>query len=294
MHQFGGRELDVRAIPLQEVIKDSESRCRFNSNNHWEEGRPEDYDLVMDKTQTINWIDRFHDSRKIRIILIGPSDVSWMQEAELVCTYRGVFSTLFQDKIEDYVSSHPGESETMSSYPDSGIKKASGWFVRTDWTSLKDGEFGIGPYNCLEKLLKSLCTSRRGHSPISRCAPGKFLTVYLIPWVTIAREYRMFCYNKKITCISQQNVYKRFGWSEEILREDSALLLNYFYHKIEDCLVYDNVTIDIAILDDGTPYFIEFNSFGKEYASGSALFHWILDYDLLYSDGEKVHVRYTV
>lgn len=37
-----------------------------------------------------------------------------------------------------------------------------------------------------------------------------------------------------------------------------------------------NYTIDIGFTNGG-PYFIELNSFGKEYAAGSALFHWIND-----------------
>jgi hypothetical protein len=38
------------------------------------------------------------------------------------------------------------------------------------------------------------------------------------------------------------------------------------------------------------------NCFGKEYAAGSALFHWLLDEDILYgkSGSELIEFRYTV
>jgi hypothetical protein len=52
---------------------------------------------------------------------------------------------------------------------------------------------------------------------------------------------------------------------------------------------------DFAIVNN-KPYFIEMNSFGKEYAAGSALFHWLLDEDILYGkSGENcIEFRYTV
>jgi hypothetical protein len=53
--------------------------------------------------------------------------------------------------------------------------------------------------------------------------------------------------------------------------------------------------MDFAILNDDTPYFIELNSFGKEYASGSALFDWIQDYSILYGlNGNSIEFRYTI
>lgn len=50
--------------------------------------------------------------------------------------------------------------------------------------------------------------------------------------------------------------------------------------------------MDLALLDNennyNVPYPIEINSFGKEYASGSALFHWITDYDILYGKKQNI------
>lgn len=40
--------------------------------------------------------------------------------------------------------------------------------------------------------------------------------------------------------------------------------------------------------------FIEINSFGKEYTSGSSLFHWLIDENKLYSDSEEIYFRYTI
>jgi hypothetical protein len=45
---------------------------------------------------------------------------------------------------------------------------------------------------------------------------------------------------------------------------------------------------------DNEPYFIEINCFGKENAAGSALFHWIIDYDKLYGVNDCIYVRTTI
>jgi len=43
-----------------------------------------------------------------------------------------------------------------------------------------------------------------------------------------------------------------------------------------------------------SPYFIEQNVFGKEYAAGSSLFHWIIDEEILYQKGTPVvYFRYV-
>ena len=60
----------------------------------------------------------------------------------------------------------------------------------------------------------------------------------------------------------------------------------------------DSYVMDFAILNDDSPYFIELNTFGKEYASGSALFDWITDYDILYGlkkidEEDYIEFRYT-
>jgi hypothetical protein len=58
----------------------------------------------------------------------------------------------------------------------------------------------------------------------------------------------------------------------------------------------NNYSIDLAILKNDEPYFIEINSFGKEYPAGSSLFHWLNDEDILYDRKceNKIYFRYAV
>ena len=58
-----------------------------------------------------------------------------------------------------------------------------------------------------------------------------------------------------------------------------------------------NYTFDFALINNN-PYLIELNSFGKELAAGSALYHWLLDEKILYNDFSDnnclIEFRYTI
>ena len=73
------------------------------------------------------------------------------------------------------------------------------------------------------------------------------------------------------------------------------IITSYFENEVKKRVTHiDSYVMDFAILNDDTPYFIELNSFGKEYASGSALFGWIQDYSILYGVTENtIEFRYT-
>jgi hypothetical protein len=84
----------------------------------------------------------------------------------------------------------------------------------------------------------------------------------------------------------------------ETIKENLNILVNYFYQEISHKITWiSNYTFDFAIIDS-KPYLIELNSFGKEYAAGSALYHWELDEKILYndfSDGNlTIEFRYTI
>lgn len=133
----------------------------------------------------------------------------------------------------------------------------------------------------------------------------------MFPWIEIndSLEFRIFVHNKKITCISQQDIYNRnevlykvgdYDSDEsekkrnEICKRWVKLILDYFESKIKQSIKLDSYSIDLSLINGETPYFIETNVFGKEYAAGSALFHWLKDEDKLYSDGSTIYFRYVL
>ena len=108
----------------------------------------------------------------------------------------------------------------------------------------------------------------------------------------------MFVCNNKITAILQQNLYYKLYDELSISKipENLQIIIDYFTKEIVTKINWiSSYSYDFAIVD-GNPYFIEMNCFGKEYAAGSALFHWLLDEDVLYGkSGENViEFRYTI
>jgi hypothetical protein len=188
------------------------------------------------------------------------------------------------------------------SYIDDYLKINGGHFIRFENVSLKNGKHGCIPYTSFKQILESMVTSRIAHSPVYDRLDK--LQMYMIPWVNINefKEYRVFVYEKKITAVSQQNLYA----SNEILKNLEPDVLTNTIHKHIDILVehfnkvvkpniiLENYVYDFALLPDDKPYFIEINSYGKEYTSGSSLFHWIIDESKLYSKTGDIYFRYTV
>lgn len=273
----------IEKININDVNNNSE---KYNSNNHWTDNkRPVDYLEKIELNNTKNWINNFHDPDKIHKIIINDKNVlTWMKSAERISHYSKKFSKLAEEDLTDFIE------KNKDKYP--FLNGTSMYFVRTESVSLKYGQHGIGPYKNLKEIIESICTCPRGHNCIDQLT--KEIIIYLFPWINIEAEYRVFVYNEKITCISQQNLYSIYSFDDEVLIKHLKLIYDYFETHIKNNLLSKNTTIDIGIINNNSlPYFIELNSFGKEYASGSGLFHWILDEDKLYSNGKEIYVRIT-
>jgi hypothetical protein len=293
-------------IDINHVLEDTQ-KLRFNSNNHGE--RPADYYKVLDGFNTRFWIDKFHSGCPLRyeketIDLLAP-EWKWMKECEMASCKTGTFNKTFSEELTDAIRTMPPDAPgKLTKYGKAGA------FIRTENVSLKYGEHGAGPYCDWKKVIESTCSSIRGHSPLSHSDDGNGngngngngkLVYYILPWKNIDafREFRAFVYNSRITCISQQNLYYTYPYDKKRLESDVGAIISYFDDTICEMLGtklgnnYKNCSMDIAITDENVPYFIEFNSFGKEYAAGSSLFHWIHDQTLLYATDHNIHVRYT-
>jgi len=172
------------------------------------------------------------------------------------------------------------------------------WFIRTENYSFKYAIHGPGPYSDLQKIIQSLTTFVLGHECIHDQDTTKI--VYFIPWIDIDfdKEFRIFVYQNKITAISAQHIYVINKWlSNKTTQEIETIvgkIVNYFEENIKDKMSFmANYVMDLALIgDEETPYFIEPNEFGAEYGSGSALFHWITDYDDLH-DFDTIQFRFT-
>lgn len=278
----------VEEIDVTDVINND--KAKYNSNNHWEnEVMPSDYYEVISQGELSKWVDRFKTYQKIEI---HPREYPWLVEASNSGKFTGRFPGTCKEELYDLIASHPTGD----------LFNGRGYFVRCNNVSLKCGMHGSGPYYDLKSIVESSVTCIHGHSPVY---PGiSKLTFYLIEWVKITpdREFRMFVCNNRVTAISQQYTTRR---NKELTGEENRerkaqewvkILLEYWATEIQPRITHiSSYTIDIAILDDGRPYFIEINCFGKEYAAGSSLFHWLLDKEKLYGhQANTVFFRYAV
>lgn len=107
------------------------------------------------------------------------------------------------------------------------------------------------------------------------------------PWnpnINNNNEFRVVIRNKKIKWISQQACYNNITtFHPDII----FLSITKFLQSVQ--FDYVNVVLDVFIDDNYKTNLIECNPEGLWLASGSALFHWVNDYDLLNDD--KIYIR---
>lgn len=260
----------------------------FNVNNLYET-QPADY---WSRTITTDqWIDAFHDN--YFTLTFDADDLEWMKRAKKVSQYKMNFrfSPIFNEELEQTCKKYDQQMKTIMSSRDR-------WFVKSERYSFKTTPYR-GPYSDLETIIKGLVHYYDGHDNIYESDTSK--TVYFLPWQTMEqnKEFRIFVYQNKITAISQQYIYRANDWlankSTEELEAIVCLIVDFFNVNIAPKMTsLTNYVMDLALIDcDGelTPYFIEANVFGREYGSGSSLFHWIKDEDRL-TDSETVDLHF--
>jgi len=282
----------IKPISIDDVL--ANDKVRYNTNNHWENNiRPEDYDEIIANGYTNKWIDKFRSYKKI--IINTKQDLYWMKQAWEIGSKTGRFSHSFDDELEEMMKRYRFLDE---------IFDGTEYFIRSESVSLKEGKHGIGPYKDFKSVIESIVTFRLGHTSIKEKTTE--ITLYLCEFkknLNRMREFRVFVCKNKITAISQQSLYDINDILEpltdkernELIYKWIDIIKSYFDLEVRQKITHiDSYVMDFAILDDDSPYFIELNSFGKEYASGSALFGWIQDYNILYGLSDVIEFRYTV
>lgn len=284
----------IKPISLDDVL--ANDKIRYNTNNHWvNDKKPENYDDYIKNTHTDKWIDQFKEYEKI--VIDTKLDLNWMKKAFQIGSQTKRFPHSYDDELEDMSERYNKKYGK--------IFDGKSYFIRTDNVSLKEGKHGTGPYKDFKSIIESIVTCRLGHTPLKE--ETTFITLYLIKFeenLNGLQEFRVFVHKNKITAISQQSLYdsntilSKLNETEKIklIHKWIQIITKYFEDEVKKRITHiDSYTMDFAILDDFTPYFIELNSFGKEYASGSALFGWMQDDSILYGVTENlIEFRYTV
>lgn len=259
----------IEKIALSDVI--AYDRIRYNTNNIGP--MPADYHAVINANNTCNWVSPIIPRTSFQIPF-------WMFQAAYISKQTGVCSRLFEEELDEFIRNFTQPTPLDGTTP---------YFIRTEHVSLKCGQHGKGPYYNLRQILESTISCIEGHNPIRSPQTTPTLTLYFMPWIDIAphQEYRVFVYRGYITAISQQNLYSDVwrsvvGNADEILQQHLQTIVAQF-PLIQNTRVTwtDTFVYDVAVLCDTNAYFIEPNSFGAAYASGSSLFEWVADKDIL-------------
>ncbi len=278
----------IKRFNLDHVF--AHDKILFNTNNHEyskEQHKPPDYDERLDMTKTKNWIDKFHKDN-YRTLTFDAQDLSWMNKALPIGFHTGRFSHIYDDELE----------QTCNKYEDQVPHSEIGWFVRSDRVSLKEGMHGIGPYKNIKNIIESMVTASPGHTCFNE--KDTSCTIYFMNWQNINpdKEFRVFVYQNEITAVSAQHLYSINEWMNTLTDEQITVIINkiltFFETDIKDKMSYlENYTFDFAFIEpNDQPYFIEPNGFGRYYAAGSALYHWIYDHDTLH-ESEIIEFRYV-
>jgi hypothetical protein len=284
--------IQIESISIDDV--NTYDKEKYNSNNHWVgnnvSDRPVDYKDVLEKCETYYWIDKFRD--RYSVINIDQKELLWMKDASVIGKQSGKFSCIYDEDLDDFIK----RNEHLTKMFNTGEK----YFIRTDNVSLKYGMHRTGPYDNLKNVMQSLVTSTSGHSPVN--SDTTKLKLYVLPWMTINddMEFRVFVCKNKITAISQQHLYQTNKFLKTMSEDDKIInihqwinsIVTYFENVVSKKITHiDSYVMDIALLSNNEPYFIEINSWGKEYASGSSLFHWLINENILY-DIDKANIIY--
>jgi hypothetical protein len=278
--------ITIKRYNLEDVLNGN--NILFNTNNHWKDEKippPADYDAKLEQGNMINWIDLFHPRDSYTKIVLDESDLYWMLKAADSGMHTGEFSHIYDEELE----------YTCDKYKDQF--PPGNWFIRTERVSLKYGRFGCRPYTNMKDIIISIVTSTNAH----RCIKHGDTTcpIYFMKWLDLDhdKEFRIFVYNNNITAVSAQYLYNINKWlntlSDEQIKKVISDIILYFNEHIKDKMTFmKDYVMDLVLLENNKPYFIEPNSFGKYYASGSSLFHWINDETKLY-DNSVVELRYV-
>jgi hypothetical protein len=194
------------------------------------------------------------------------------------------FSTEFIQQVKQFVN-----------------KCDDGVFVRLTNTSSKNEQI-LKPLDSTSDVLNFLIRSRTFYSTYNIVlhpvyAFPREVYAIMMPWnnkLDLNNEYRVFIYKNKVVAISQQQWFSSKYFSEYHCNQVAQSIQSYYNDKLKARLPYPSVVLDVWVDSNYQTHLIECNPWGCYNASGSSLFHWIKDYEILHQEQDDVttYMRY--
>lgn len=256
------------------------------------------------------WTASFPDPPGSLSIPLSIKHCKILSNAALIGHLKSARPAIYKEElteIDAYIKSCISAHESASA---NAVQK---WFARLKRCSSKDGVYGAGPLMSSSEIVTSIVTSLRTYKSLEHCIEiGADETLYLTPWRddwNERLEFRVFVCNKRITCISQYCWNKTVGFNTENLSIIAPRIVEYCDTEIINKFNQDSFVIDVIVVMQQSDTevstimpstifsieLVEINSFGAESPAGSALFHWLNDYDIMYGLGDtpSIVVRYV-
>ncbi|KAL2070987.1 hypothetical protein VTL71DRAFT_14013 [Oculimacula yallundae] len=175
---------------------------------------------------------------------------------------------------------------------DLGKVSSEGFFVRVSNCSLKDADDGNQKplYTIYSALLKIISSKRAVHSLLDLQSESDTVDhkIFFFPYfagLDKLSEWRCFIFRGEIVAISQTRFYQNHhsGVKDESLRE-LVRQARRLWQEIAPAFDFKSTILDLYadVRDDGFEVkLIEMNPWGAHLGTGSLLFHWIDDKEIL-------------
>jgi hypothetical protein len=254
-----------------------------NTTNHRDETfNQEEYNRIVKLFDKNNWVRLFPDPPGTIVHTFSVSESSIIRAASKISIITLKRPGIYGEELADIDRVIQTKIDNNQSY-----------FIRSEHCSPKDSRLGgYGPFRRASQIVNSIITSDR---MISSCDPSEPIRLYIVPWRSdwdLKLEFRTFMYQGKLTAISQYHWFENVGLTEEKMLELAGLINDFYRENIDNFLRINHSAVVDLVYNVVTQRFdlVEFNSFGREMSSGSALFHWLNDYDKLYGLNEYCDV----
>jgi len=287
--------MKLTLIDLEDTISRPE---RYNDNKNLifpsfeKEISEEEWDRIVTLTGLSKWINLKHDVHTYKYIPVSIKEMSLILD---IMNSTIITGNILPSHIEDLDFLRIRFEE---------FEKGKEWFVRMEYCSLKDS-IHEGPIKNYIELIKSLLTSHRAKACLtlqSQYEDQVWLT--LMPYnnkIDPKREFRCSVYRGNITSISQYVWHKDVGWSQkqDELKRIVANIIE-FNRNLDKSKLPESYVLDVYANNktseskDEEIELVEFNPFGAQMSSGSALFSWVHDQSQMYGGEEEIEVRIAV
>lgn len=321
------RPVHFSIVPA-DAVRSKEHKCN-TCNLWPEGQRPWNYDQVCDLYNFSRWAfasvaPTVGVAERPRAVPLHLGDCTWV--APLAAQYHafGRLTSAMQDAIDAAVDRDKGVIDAVLASFSAGLEGTSGStaggatltlapapaakatavptasppFVRGEACSLKygrvKGTLCRSRFHTLAQILEALITAPLDHTPLPRrgsaTSAAAPLTLWCLPWLDIQDEFRVFVHNYVACAMSQQAWHEprpeKLGRSPSL---DLALRMAHAAEQFVTAAGLANAAVDVAVLATGDVYIVEANPFGPMFSSGSSLFEWHRDADLLHGTASGTH-----